>query len=46
MSEILDKNMNFYQKVIDNDKLKKNLEQGLFEIVYSKHKNKKLKNNL
>ena len=41
MSEILDKNMSFYKKVVDNDKLKKNLEQGLFEMIYNKHKKKK-----
>jgi hypothetical protein len=33
--------MDFYKKVVDNDKLKKNLEAGLFEMVYSKHKKKK-----
>ena len=41
MSEILNKNMDFYKKIVDNDKLKKSLESGLFEMVYSKHKKKK-----
>ena len=38
MTEILNKNMNFYKKIVDNDKLKKSLEAGLFEMVYRKHK--------
>jgi type I restriction enzyme R subunit len=38
MSEILNKNMHFYKKVMDNDKLRKSLESGLFEMVYSRHK--------
>ena len=41
MSEILNKNMNFYKKIVDNDKLKNSLETGLFEMVYRKHRKKK-----
>jgi len=41
MTEILNKNMNFYKKIVDNDKLKKSLEVGLFEMVYRKHKKNK-----
>lgn len=41
MSEILNKNMDFYKKIMDSEKLKKNLEAGLFEMVYNKHKNRK-----
>lgn len=41
MSEILNKNMDFYKKIMDNEKLKKNLEAGLFEMIYDKYKKKK-----
>lgn len=40
MSEILSKNMDFYKKIVDNEKLKNNLEDGLFEMVYSEHSKK------
>ena len=35
---ILNKNTDFYKKVIDNEKLKDRLKSNLFDMVYSEHK--------
>ncbi|MCK9272671.1 DEAD/DEAH box helicase family protein [Candidatus Gracilibacteria bacterium] len=41
MVEILDNNMGFYKKIVDNDKLKKTLKDNLFRVIYNENREKK-----
>jgi type I restriction enzyme R subunit len=38
MVEILDNNMWFYKKIVDNDKLKKTLKDNLFRVIYNENR--------
>ncbi|MDO8660988.1 MAG: hypothetical protein Q7K43_03800, partial [Candidatus Woesearchaeota archaeon] len=45
MTKLLNSNMKFYKRIVDNDKLKSRLKTALFDVVYqeySKSKNKKV----
>lgn len=37
MTKLLNRNMKFYKKLVDNDKLRKRLKTALFEMVYSEY---------
>jgi type I restriction enzyme R subunit len=43
MTKLLNNNMNFYKRIIDDEKLRKRLKSDLFEIVYSEYKKSKKK---
>lgn len=44
LTGLLDNNMNFYKKIIDNDDLKKKIKASLFELIYSEYNKLKRKN--
>lgn len=48
LSKLLNNNMNFYKRIVDNEKLRKKIESALFELVYfefNKYKKESNKNN-
>jgi type I restriction enzyme R subunit len=48
LSKLLNNNMNFYKRIVDNEKLRKKIESALFELVYfefNKYKKKSNKND-
>ena len=48
LSKLLNNNMNFYKRIVDNEKLRKKIESALFELVYFefyKYKKKSNKND-
>lgn len=48
LSKLLNNNMNFYKRIVDNEKLRKEIESALFELVYfefNKYKKKSNKND-
>ena len=48
LSKLLNNNMNFYKRIVDNEKLRKKIESTLFELVYfefNKYKKKSNKND-
>jgi len=48
LSKLLNNNMNFYKRIVDNEKLRKKIESALFELVYfefNKYKKKFNKNS-
>ncbi len=48
LSKLLNNNMNFYKRIVDNEELRKKIESALFELVYfefNKYKKKSNKND-
>ncbi len=48
MNKLLNNNMNFYKRIVDNEKLKKKVKSALFDLLYfefNKYKKKHNKNN-
>ena len=48
LSKLLNNNMNFYKRIVDNEELRKKIESALFELVYfefNKYKKKSNENN-
>jgi len=43
MTKLLNSNMNFYKRIVDNDKLKRNLKVALFDLVYVEYNKMKKK---
>jgi type I restriction enzyme, R subunit len=41
MARLLDSNMRFYKKLVDNDKLRDKLKSSLFDLVYLEYNKKK-----
>lgn len=41
MTDLLNSNMNFYKRIIDNDKLKNKLKSALFDLLYFEYNKKK-----
>ena len=40
MTELLNSNMDFYKRVVDNDKLRNTLKLALFELLYEDYPKK------
>ncbi|MBA7526596.1 hypothetical protein ES705_18762 [subsurface metagenome] len=45
LSKLLNNNMNFYKRIVDNEKLRKKIESALFELVYFEFNKYKKKSN-
>lgn len=45
MTRLLNSNMNFYKKLVDNDKLKNKLKSALFDLLYFEYNKKKKEEN-
>ena len=45
INKLLDNNINFYKRIVDNEKLRKKLKTALFDLIYLEYNKIKKKNN-